>query len=67
LNIDPRACRAHALRHGWDVSTREFEANLAPWGSSGARQPVRPEAPRQDEVRGLSMQTPAAQAPVERA
>jgi len=28
LNIDPAACRARALRSGWDVCSREFEANL---------------------------------------
>ncbi len=29
LDLDPAACRAQALRAGWDVSTREFEGNLA--------------------------------------
>jgi glycosyltransferase involved in cell wall biosynthesis len=28
LSIDPAACRAQALRSGWDACTREFEANL---------------------------------------
>jgi glycosyltransferase involved in cell wall biosynthesis len=28
LDIDPDACRAHALKAGWDVSSREFENNL---------------------------------------
>jgi glycosyltransferase involved in cell wall biosynthesis len=28
LNLDPRACRARALKSGWDVCSREFEANL---------------------------------------
>lgn len=28
LEIDPSVCRAHALRFGWDVSSREFEGNL---------------------------------------
>jgi glycosyltransferase involved in cell wall biosynthesis len=28
LMIDPDACRARALRSGWDVSSREFENNL---------------------------------------
>jgi glycosyltransferase involved in cell wall biosynthesis len=28
LRVDPQACRARALRSGWDVSSREFEANL---------------------------------------
>ncbi len=30
LEIDPRACRARALRSGWDISSREFENNLVP-------------------------------------
>ena len=30
LTLDPRACREHALKSGWDVCSREFEANLAP-------------------------------------
>jgi glycosyltransferase involved in cell wall biosynthesis len=29
LELDPAACRARALRSGWDVCTREFEANLS--------------------------------------
>jgi glycosyltransferase involved in cell wall biosynthesis len=28
LGIDPNACRARALRSGWDVCSREFESNL---------------------------------------
>jgi len=28
LAIDPEACRARALRSGWDVCSREFEGNL---------------------------------------
>ncbi len=28
LNIDPMACRARALKSGWDVCSREFEGNL---------------------------------------
>jgi glycosyltransferase involved in cell wall biosynthesis len=28
LAIDPEACRARALKSGWDVCSREFEANL---------------------------------------
>lgn len=30
LSIDPQACRAHALKSGWDISSRRFESNLAP-------------------------------------
>jgi glycosyltransferase involved in cell wall biosynthesis len=28
LEIDPAACRARALKSGWDISSREFENNL---------------------------------------
>jgi len=28
LSIDPQACRERALRSGWEVCSREFEANL---------------------------------------
>jgi len=28
LEIDPNACREHALKSGWDVCSREFESNL---------------------------------------
>jgi glycosyltransferase involved in cell wall biosynthesis len=30
LRVDPNACRARALKSGWDVSSREFESNLVP-------------------------------------
>src|SRR5450631_3370089 len=30
LKIDPAACRARALKSGWDISSREFENNLVP-------------------------------------
>ena len=28
LELDPKRCREHALRFGWDASAREFESNL---------------------------------------
>jgi glycosyltransferase involved in cell wall biosynthesis len=28
LKVDPKACREHALKSGWDVCSREFENNL---------------------------------------
>jgi glycosyltransferase involved in cell wall biosynthesis len=34
LSLDPGACRRQALRSGWDISTREFEGNLAPCHAS---------------------------------
>jgi glycosyltransferase involved in cell wall biosynthesis len=30
LQLDPAACRAHALQHSWEASTRQFLAALAP-------------------------------------
>ena len=30
LSLDPGECRRRALRSGWEVCSREFEANLAP-------------------------------------
>lgn len=30
LEIDPEACRAHALRYTWEFSARQFLGNLAP-------------------------------------
>ena len=32
LKVDPQACRARALKSGWDISSREFENNLVPCG-----------------------------------
>jgi glycosyltransferase involved in cell wall biosynthesis len=29
LQLDPEACRAHALRYSWEASSREFLAGLA--------------------------------------
>ena len=39
VRLDPKACRDHALRSGWDVCSREFEANLAPIDSQSGRPP----------------------------
>jgi glycosyltransferase involved in cell wall biosynthesis len=30
LEVSPEACRARALKSGWDISSREFENNLVP-------------------------------------
>jgi len=30
LKLDPQACRAHALAHSWEASTRQFLSALAP-------------------------------------
>jgi glycosyltransferase involved in cell wall biosynthesis len=38
LELDPKACRAQALRFGWDASAREFESNLVFFGSTQAPQ-----------------------------
>ena len=34
LGIDPALCRAHALRHGWESSAKQFLGNLAPIGAT---------------------------------
>jgi glycosyltransferase involved in cell wall biosynthesis len=36
LRLNPKACRERALQSGWDISTREFESNLAPCRNAGA-------------------------------
>jgi glycosyltransferase involved in cell wall biosynthesis len=36
LKIEPEACRARALRSGWDVSSRQFENNLVPCREAAA-------------------------------
>ncbi len=36
LALDPQICRRHALQYGWDVITREFEANLVFCRPAGA-------------------------------
>jgi glycosyltransferase involved in cell wall biosynthesis len=33
LRLDPGDCRRRALRSGWEVCSREFEANLAPFAN----------------------------------
>jgi len=30
LELDPRACREHALRYTWEVATRQFQEHLVP-------------------------------------
>jgi glycosyltransferase involved in cell wall biosynthesis len=35
LALDADTCRRHALKYGWDVSTREFESNLVACHSTG--------------------------------
>ena len=49
LELDPKICREHALRFGWDVSTREFEGNLVLCHSTGAEESGAPVSP----VRGV--------------
>ena len=36
LQLDPVACRAHALEHSWEASTRQFLSALAPVHSNSA-------------------------------
>lgn len=46
LTLDPEVCRKHALKSGWDVSTRQFEGNLVLCQSSSAHSsgPAHPDA-----------------------
>jgi glycosyltransferase involved in cell wall biosynthesis len=39
LEVEPGACRARALRSGWDISSRQFENNLVPC-RDGVRRPT---------------------------
>jgi len=38
LELDPKTCREHALKFGWDLSTREFEGNLVLCQTMGAQE-----------------------------
>jgi hypothetical protein len=38
LRLSPNACRARALKSGWDLSSRQFESNLAPCRDMAAGQ-----------------------------
>jgi glycosyltransferase involved in cell wall biosynthesis len=38
LDVDPNACRARALKSGWDISSHEFERNLVPCRDPAAAQ-----------------------------
>jgi glycosyltransferase involved in cell wall biosynthesis len=44
LKIDPNACRARALKSGWDISSREFENNLVACRTSPQGNFASPEA-----------------------
>jgi len=41
LALDPVACRAQALRSGWEVCTREFESNLVEFATPRAEPALR--------------------------
>ena len=36
MQVDPAACRRHALENSWDAATRQFLGNLAPVRSVGS-------------------------------
>ncbi len=67
LKLDPRVCRAHALRSGWDVSTREFEGNLVLCQSQSAEQMPHNEPPQIDVNHSAKVQAPASAARVKTA
>lgn len=51
LRLDPAACRERALRSGWDVCSRQFEANLAFCNAARADEYAHPRAPAADQAR----------------
>jgi glycosyltransferase involved in cell wall biosynthesis len=67
LRLDPKTCREHALESGWDVSTREFEANLVPCRPSSAADTQNPAPPAIDGVHGGQVRVPSAPAHANRA
>jgi glycosyltransferase involved in cell wall biosynthesis len=54
LTLDPRVCREHALKSGWDVSTRQFEGNLVLCHSNSAEEAPAPQ-PEIDPAQGVKM------------
>jgi glycosyltransferase involved in cell wall biosynthesis len=60
LKLDPEVCRAHALRFGWDVSTREFEGNLVLCQASSPKETPNREIPRLAAVHGVQPRAPAS-------
>jgi hypothetical protein len=53
LELDPKICREHALRFGWDVSTREFEGNLVLCHSTDSEESGVPASPVHSAPAGL--------------
>jgi glycosyltransferase involved in cell wall biosynthesis len=60
LTLDPRVCREHALKSGWDVSTRQFEGNLVLCHLNSAEEAPTAPQPERDPVQGV--QVPAVHA-----
>jgi glycosyltransferase involved in cell wall biosynthesis len=59
LKLDPRICREHAIKSGWDLSSREFEGNLVLCRSSVEEARCREPAPS-DGAHCAQVQAPIA-------
>src|SRR5271165_3487004 len=55
LTLDPEACRKHALKSGWDVSTRQFEGNLVLCHSGSVGEAAPPAAPPREAGPGVQV------------
>ncbi len=67
LQLDPRTCRERAVKSGWDVSTREFEGNLALCRPSGAADSRARDAAQSDAPGCVNRQAPNGALPADRA
>jgi len=55
LTLDPKVCREHALKSGWDVSTRQFEGNLVLCHSGSVGEAAPPAAPPREAGPGVQV------------
>jgi glycosyltransferase involved in cell wall biosynthesis len=62
LKLDPSLCREHALKSGWDVSTRQFEGNLVLCHSSCAGEAPAAGAAPIEGVAAMPAQAPGSAA-----
>ena len=67
LQLDPRICRERAVKSGWDVSTREFEGNLALCRPSSAADSRVRDAAQTDAPGCVNRQAPNGALPADRA
>jgi glycosyltransferase involved in cell wall biosynthesis len=62
LTLDPRVCRKHALKSGWDVSTRQFEGNLVPCQAGSAESAANLEPSPLEDAHGAKVPAPSGRA-----